>query len=249
MALGGYIAFFFAILFFSQRMIRPVTESYEKQKRFITDAGHEIKTPLAIIQADTDVLEMDYGESEWLDDIKRQTKRLTMLTNDLVLLSRMEEAESNLQMTLLTFSDLVSEAAASFAALIQTQNKVFRCAIEPGISLTGDEKSIRRLVNILMDNALKYSPSQGLISLSVKKQGKQVCLTVCNTTQNPISKDELHMMFERFYRIDSSRNAQTGGFGIGLSVAKAIVTAHRGRIRAATRDRNLLEINILFPNS
>ncbi|MGN0305829.1 MAG: sensor histidine kinase [Lachnospiraceae bacterium] len=249
MALGGYIAFFFAILFFSQRMIRPVTESYEKQKRFITDAGHEIKTPLAIIQADTDVLEMDFGESEWLDDIKRQTKRLTMLTNDLVLLSRMEEAESNLQMTLLTFSDLVSEAAASFAALIQTQNKVFRCAIEPGISLTGDEKSIRRLVNILMDNALKYSPSQGLISLSVKKQGKQVCLTVCNTTQNPISKDELHMMFERFYRIDSSRNAQTGGFGIGLSVAKAIVTAHRGRIRAATRDRNLLEINILFPNS
>lgn len=170
---------------------------------------------------------MDYGESEWLDDIKRQTKRLTMLTNDLVLLSRMEEAENNLQMLLLPFSDLVNETAASFAALIQTQNKVFRCAIEPRISLTEDEKSIRRLVNILMDNALKYSPSQGLISLSIKKQGKQVCLTVCNTTQNPISKDELHMMFERFYRIDSSRNAQTGGFGIGLSVAKAIVTAHR----------------------
>ena len=247
MASAGYAAFFVVILFFSGRIIRPIVESYEKQKRFITDAGHEIKTPLTIIHADVDVLEMEFGENEWLDDIQKQTKRLSALTNDLVYLSRIEESDDAMQMIEFPFSDVVSEAAASFQALAQTQEKSFRCDIQPMLSYVGNEKAIRQLVNILMDNALKYSPSRGTVSIQAEKQGRQIQLTVFNTTLTPVPKDQLNLIFERFYRIDSSRSTQTGGYGIGLSVAKAIVSAHKGKIRAVTQDGQSLEITVQFP--
>lgn len=247
MALVGYLIFFFVILFFSNRIIKPVTESYEKQKQFITDAGHEIKTPLAIIKADVDVLEMEYGENEWLDGIQAQVKRLSSLTNDLVYLSRMEETETKLQMIDFPFSDVILEAAQAFHAIAQAQGKDFRCDVEPMLSLNGNEKSIRQLVNILIDNAMKYSPEGGIVSLSVHAQNRSLCLSVFNTTIDPIEKQNLSHIFERFYRMDSSRSSQTGGYGIGLSVAKAIVSAHNGRISAATQDGHSLQINVQFP--
>lgn len=232
MALAGYLLFFFVILFFSGRIIRPVAESYEKQKRFITDAGHEIKTPLTVIKADEDVLEMDYGENEWLRDIQKQAARLTALTNDLVSLSRMEEAKDALQRIEFPFSDVVEEAAASFQALTQTRDMPFRVHIQPTLSLTGDEKAIHQLVGILLDNALKYSPPKSAVSLTLERQGKTARLSVCNGTESLIPKESLPLLFERFYRTDPSRNSQTGGHGIGLSLAKAIVEAHGGRIQA-----------------
>ena len=247
MALVGYLIFFFVILFFSNRIIKPVTESYEKQKQFITDAGHEIKTPLAIIKADVDVLEMEYGENEWLDGIQAQVKRLSSLTNDLVYLSRMEETETKLQMIEFPFSDVILEAAQAFHAIAQAQGKDFRCDVEPMLSLNGNEKSIRQLVNILIDNAMKYSPEGGIVSLSVHAQNRSLCLSVFNTTIDPIEKRNLSHIFERFYRMDFSRSSQTGGYGIGLSVAKAIVSAHNGRISAATQDGHSLQINVQFP--
>ncbi len=247
MAGVGYLSFFFVLLFFSNRIVRPVTESYEKQKRFITDAGHEIKTPLAIIKADVDVLEMEYGENEWLDGIQAQVKRLADLTNDLVYLSRMEETEDSLQMIEFPFSDVVSETAQAFHAVAQTQSKVFQCNVEPMLSLTGNEKAIRQLVCILMDNAMKYSPDNGFVSLTAEKQGRHLCLSVFNNTVDPIEKQNLSHIFERFYRMDSSRSSQTGGYGIGLSVAKAIVSAHNGKISAATQDGHSLQITIQFP--
>lgn len=247
MALAGYAFFFFVILFFSGRIIRPVTESYEKQRRFITDAGHEIKTPLAIIQADVDVLGMDLEENEWLEDIRKQTRRLADLTNDLVYLSRMEESGSALQMIEFPVSDVVAETASSFQALAQTQNKTFRLDIQPMLSLVGDEKSIRQLVNILLDNALKYSPEGGEVSVSLHRQACQLRLTVRNTVREPIPKEQLPHLFERFYRVDSSRSAQTGGYGIGLSVAKAIVSAHSGKISAASPTPDSLEMTVQLP--
>lgn len=247
MALVGYLIFFFVILFFSNRIIKPVTESYEKQRQFITDAGHEIKTPLAIIKADVDVLEMEYGENEWLDGIQAQVKRLSSLTNDLVYLSRMEETETKLQMIEFPFSDVILEAAQAFHAIAQAQGKDFRCDVEPMLSLNGNEKSIRQLINILIDNAMKYSPEGGIVSLSVHAQNRSLCLSVFNTTIDPIEKQNLSHIFERFYRMDSSRSSQTGGYGIGLSVAKAIVSAHNGRISAATQDGHSLQINVQFP--
>ena len=247
MALFGYAIFFFVILFFSGKITRPVSESYRKQKQFITDAGHEIKTPLAIIQADVDVLELEIGENEWLTDIQKQAERLAALTNDLVYLSRMEESRDNLQMIDFPFSDVVEETASSFQALAQTQDKIFKYDIQPMLSLVGNEKSIRQLVNILMDNAMKYSPANGTVSITVRKHGRQIQLTVFNTTETPVQRNQLSLLFERFYRMDSSRNSQTGGYGIGLSVAKAIVSAHNGKICASTKDGDSLEIMVQFP--
>lgn len=244
---AGLVLFFFVVLFFSNRIIRPVAESYEKQKQFITNAGHELKTPLTIIRADADVLEMELGENEWLTDIQQQAERLAGLTNDLVYLSRMEERTDDLPMIEFPVSDVIGETAASFKALAQTQGKTFRCEIQPMLSVRGNEKAIRQLVSILLDNALKYSPENGAIRLSLERQTKTVQLSVYNTTENVISKESLTLLFERFYRMDQSRNSQTGGYGIGLSVAKAIVQAHNGRIQAKTEDGNSLQITVALP--
>lgn len=247
MSAVGYLSFFAVIVFFSGKILQPVTESYEKQKRFITDAGHEIKTPLAIIKADADVLEMEFGENEWLEGIQDQVRRLSGLTSDLVYLSRMEEADSNIPMIEFPFSDVISETVMAFQALAQTQNKTFCCQIPSMISYTGNEKAIRQLVNILMDNAMKYSPEKGTVSMTVKKTNRHLCMTVSNTTLQPITPENLSHLFERFYRADASRNSQTGGYGIGLSVAQAIVTAHSGKITAVSSDEKSLEIMVQFP--
>ena len=156
----GVFLVFLLILFLSGRAIKPVYESYEKQKRFITDAGHEIKTPLAIIHADIDVLKMDIGENEWLVDVQKQTKRLSELTKDLIYLAKMEEKNNHLQMIDLPFSDIVEETSQSFQALAVSQNKTITLNIQPMIKLFGDEKALRQLVSILLDNAIKYSEKE-----------------------------------------------------------------------------------------
>lgn len=245
MAFVGYVICSLIILFFSRWIVAPAAESYEKQKRFITDAGHEIKTPLSIILADADVLEAEIGENEWLEDMKKQIKRLADLTNDLVFLSRMEEGGS-MPMIEFPVSDMVAETAASFTSLACTHGKDFQYEIQPELSMTGNVKSIQQLVNILLDNALKYSPESGSVKLTLKKQNKTLFLSVFNTAVNPISQEELPLLFERFYRTDPSRSSQTGGHGIGLSVAKAIVTAHNGKIQAKSDDGHSLCITASF---
>lgn len=247
-ALGGLIAVFFVIFFFAGRIIRPIAESYEKQKRFITDAGHEIKTPLTIINANVDVLEMELDEgNEFLEDVRSQAKRLTSLTNDLVLLARMEEAQESMQKIDFPLSEVVADAALPFRTPAQAQGKEFLCSIQPTLTLNGNGKAIQQLVSILMDNALKYSPTGGTISLTLEQRAKTISLTVFNTTDAEIRRDQLSRVFDRFYRTDSSRNSETGGHGIGLSVAKAIVTAHGGKIQASSHDGRSFCITALFP--
>lgn len=246
-SLAGYLIVFAFIAFFSNRIIQPISESYEKQKRFITDASHEIKTPLTIIHADADVLEMELGESEWLNDIKKQAAQLTDLTNNLVSLSRMEESKHALPAIDFPFSEVVAETALSFQALAQRQRKEICCQIPPMLTLFGDEKSIRQLVSILLDNAIKYSPSQENIYLSVEDQNKFITISVTNVTTQTIEKEQLKLLFDRFYRVDSSRNSQTGGHGVGLSIAKAIVDAHHGKIQALAPRENCLQILVKLP--
>ena len=246
-SLCGFLVVLAVVTLLSGRIMRPFAESYEKQKRFITDAGHDLKTPLTIIGADVDILAMDQGENEWLSDIQKQVKQLTGLTNDLVFLSRMEEADTPMQKLPFPLSDVVSETAASFQALAQAQGKTFTTRISPMLTLEGDEKAIAQLVRLLLDNALKYSPEGGSVSLTLEKTGRQCRLSVSNTTDNPLPLDNLKALFERFYRADPSRNSQTGGHGIGLSVAKAIVTAHGGKIQATSEDGHSLCITAFLP--
>lgn len=242
----GLLAVLGLIILFSRRIIQPIYESQEKQKQFITDAGHELKTPITIINADTEVLEMEFGENEWLKDIQIQTKRLALLTNDLILLSRMEEEKPQLTMIEFPFSDLVFETSHSFQSLAKAQNKTFTMDIQPMLSIYGDEKTLRQLVSILLDNALKYSPANALISLKLYKEARYIHLTVENTVES-ISMMNLDHLFDRFYRGDKSRNSETKGYGLGLSIAKAIVETHKGRIQASSKDNNSLLIKVLLP--
>jgi two-component system sensor histidine kinase CiaH len=245
-------AFGFAIVallvyFFSGLITKPAAESYDKQRRFITDAGHEIKTPLTIIEADASVIEMDSGPNEWLDDIKVQTKRLTNLTNELVYLSKMDEQNrENVTMIDFPLSDLVTETANSFESRAKVAGKDLEMAVDPMISMHGDEESIRKLVSILLDNALKYSDDNGKIKLSLSGKGSYIKLSVYNTVEK-IEKKDLSRIFDRFYRADESRNSESGGHGIGLSIAQAIVKMHGGRISAVSPDGKSLTITAYLP--
>lgn len=241
----GYAIVFIIIFFCSGKIIRPIAESYEKQKRFITDAGHEIKTPLTIIKANTDILEAEIGNNESLEDIRIQSKRLTELTNDLVYLARMEE---NIKLDLIDIplSDTVIETVESFSSLAASNNIKINLSVDPLITICGNAKSLQQLICILLDNAIKYSISDSQIFVSLHKKGKNAELSVSNTSVNPIERESLDKIFDRFYRSDLSRNSETGGHGIGLSIAKAIVAKHSGKIFAEFVDENTFKIKALF---
>lgn len=244
-SLIGVLLVLILVLIFSKIAVKPVAESYEKQKRFITDASHEIKTPLTIIDANTEVLDMQYGENEWIKSIRNQVKRLSKLTERLVYLSKMDEEKDILHMMDFCISDVVYEATQPYETMAKTLNKNFTINVEENLSYYGDETSIMQLVSLLLDNAMKYSNENGIISLDFKAVGKNKVLTVKNTVDE-IQKGKLNMLFERFYRLDESRNSQTGGFGIGLSVAKAIVNAHKGKITAFSADGKSIEITVVL---
>ena len=280
MSLAGLVAVFFVILYFAGRIVRPVAESYEKQKRFITDAGHEIKTPLAIIKANVDLMDMEIdseaenkgGESisyemanslrENLGDIDDQITRLTGLTNDLVYLSRMEEADNSLVMTDVPLSDIVTESVESFESLAWERGKAIAGDIAPDVTVKGSTKELEKLLSILLENAIKYSipprvidcaeeedgmPVPPQINVILRKEGRNAVLEVRNETENELTNEMLSHVFERFYRTDSSRNSATGGHGIGLSMANAIVNAHGGKITAHTDTGHDFKVTATLP--
>lgn len=233
------------LLFLSCRIVKPFLENDEKQKQFITDAGHELKTPLTIIDADAEVLAMDLGENGWLNDIQTQTKRLAQLTNSLVLLSRMEELPQTEKIDF-PLSDLVEETVETFQALARTQHKNLTAQIQPMLSMRGDERAIRQLLTIFLDNAVKYTDDGGRIEIVLQKQKNNLCLSVYNTSEH-ISKDALAHLFDQFYRTDRSHNSRTGGYGLGLSIAWAIVNVHRGNSPRPRRTKNPCGLRPLFP--
>lgn len=244
-ALIGIAGVFVLILLLSRSAIKPVAESYKKQKRFITDASHELKTPLAIINSCTEVLELNGGENEWTSSIKTQVTRLSKLTNDLVSLTRMDETGDKLIKTDFSLSDAVCEVLEPYKALAESEGKSFSLDCTGNVSLCGNEDAVRKLAVILADNAVKYSDENGSIAVSVKQSGRGAVLRFSNSVDKiaPGSHDEL---FERFYRADLSRSSEKGGYGIGLSIAKAIVAAHRGKITAKSEDGRSLTITVIL---
>lgn len=244
-AAAGTGAVFLLLILFSKRAVKTYVESYEKQKRFITDAGHEIKTPLTIIDADAEIIALETGENEWVEDIRKQIQRLKELTEDLIFLSKMEERRGDAECVEFPISEVALETARSFQSLAMLQGKMFESCVEPLVSYTREMKNIQRLFSILLDNALKYSPEGGRISFRLERRGRNIYLNVSNTADF-ISREHLAHLFDRFYRVDASRNSQTGGHGIGLSIAKAIVSAHKGRITAASPDGKSLTIQVIL---
>lgn len=219
------------IYLLSKNALKPVAESIKKQKQFITDAGHELKTPLTIISADAEVLEMCQGENEWITSIKNQTSRMNVLVKNLVELTKLNEAQDTAQRTNFNLSDAVIETACDFESRAKINDQSLIISASPGIRYFGNEAEIRQLVSILCDNAIKYTDNGGTIKISLYRSGTSTYLDVFNTTEyvNPSSVSKL---FDRFYRGDSSRSRETGGYGIGLSIAKAIIDRHKGKIKA-----------------
>lgn len=227
---GGILFFLVIIIIASGMLVKPVAETYRKQRQFITDAGHELKTPLAVIGANTEIIEMEKGADEWTEGIRAEVGRMKELTEKLVYLATLEE-ERQLNVTQFDFSETLSQTIRLFEGVVMTQGKTLRADVEEGIMLKGDESLITQLEYILLDNAAKYSDEGGKISVSLRTVGNKTVFSVSNPAKE-VGEGDQKILFERFYRADGSRNSETGGHGIGLSVAQSIVSAHKGKITA-----------------
>ncbi len=222
------IAAFFLVCVFSGYAVRPYLENIERQKRFITDASHELKTPLASILTSADVLAME-EENEWVQNIRRQTVKLSNLVQKMVLLSKLSEERRVLEEEEFSFSEVVWEVAEPFFSIAKAEGKRFLYQIEDALTLKGDRDTVCQMVSALLDNAFRYSGPDGTIWLNVYAKRRRIALEMSNTC-NIDQKMDLDRLFERFYRPDKSRTAKTGGSGIGLSIAKAAAEAHKGKI-------------------
>lgn len=242
---GCLLIVFVLVSVFSKRAIRPVVEGMEKQRQFITDAGHELKTPLAVISADTDVFELTAGQNEWLDSIRNQINRMNGLVRELLALAKLDEGGPHPAFQTVDFSRAVQQTAESFEAPVHLRGLHLSLQVAPELKLTGDEQSLTELVAILMDNAVKYTDDGGRIELSLRKNGRQIQLSVENTCQGVPQEPE--RLFDRFYRADAARSRESGGYGLGLSIARAIAEQHGGRMEVHTSEGSRIRFTATFP--
>ncbi len=233
------------LLFLSKRAIRPFVENLEKQRQFITDASHELKTPLTILSADLSLMEDSCGENRWLAGAKAQVARLDKLVKTLVELARTEEDIDMEEMLPFCASEVALAVVDVFTPLAEANGKNLTAEIAPDLWLKGVQDNFFRLLSLLLDNAVKYCDDGGTIRISLLPKGGNVCLSVSNPSAG-VNPSHLSRWFDRFYRSDSSRARSTGGYGIGLSTAKAIVERHKGKISAHYAD-GTVTFNILIP--
>ena len=240
----GLAAVYVLVYFFSKKVFKPIEESYQKQKRFITDASHELKTPLAIIAANADVIEIESGESEWSKSIKKQVGRMSSLVENMVELTRLDEG-TNLVFEEMDLSAAITETAEAYNALSETKGLKINVNVENGIRVKGDEAKLRQMVGLLLDNAIKYSvkESNSCIEVSLKKKSGKAALSVSNPAEG-LNIQNYDVLFDRFYRPDSSRNSKEGGSGIGLSVVKSIAEAHSYKASAYSKDGKTITFEI-----
>lgn len=228
------VVFVIVIAILSRKAMQPYIDNIESQREFITNAGHELKTPLAIISANAEVIEMINGKSEWTDSILAQVKRGTSLINDLITLSRTTEAEQ-IVLTDVDASKILQESAESFRPVIEKEGKRLSIQIQEGVMVRAEEKMMTELCNILVDNAAKYCDDGGEVTVLLKKRGKGAQIQVSNTYQEGAGED-YGRFFRRFYRGDVSHNSKQSGYGIGLSMAQTIAEKFRGSIAAGWKN-------------
>lgn len=243
---GAWLLVFVLVVIFSRVAVRPIVESYRKQQRFITDASHEIKTPLAVIGAANDVLEIEAGESEWTQSIAAQVTRLKSLTERLVFLARMDEGATQFEKTDLDLSELVEYASEPFCAVAESRGKKLVRDIEAELHVQGDISALSQVVELLLDNATRYASDGSKIELALKKRSRGGATLQVSNAVDAMPEGDLERLFDRFYRADASRNSQTGGSGVGLSVAQAIVEAHGGNIRAQALDAHTICFTVIL---
>lgn len=227
----------------SGKVVEPIVKNQEKQKAFITSASHELKTPLTVINADAQLLESEIGENEWLSDIIKQTGRMTEMTHRLVYLSKVEEQVENFVKIDFPISDLAYEVTQSYRSVAQSCGKDYSADIQNGLTYCGDEKAIREVMTILLDNAFKYSTADGSIKAKLISERRGVRFSVENTVFG-IDCEQMQNFTERFYRADTSDKVK--GFGIGLSIAQAVAEAHNGKLTVSLLKDSIIIISVVL---
>lgn len=221
-------------LYLSSWAIKPVQTAFDKQRQFVADASHELKTPITTIMTNADVLSGEIGENKWLSYIKSEAQRMNKLVTDLLYLAKYDSDEHIYTMCEFSLSDAVTSALLPLESVIYEAGLTIECSIASGVTLTGDESRIKQLVVILLDNAIKNAYEHSEIKLSLARVGDRRVLTVSNMGDG-ISEENIPRIFERFYRSDSSRARTTGGHGLGLTIAASIVQAHGGKITVRSK--------------
>ena len=239
----GIVVMAIALTAASSAITAPLVRSHQKQKEFITSASHELKTPLTVINADAQLLESEIGENEWLQDILHQVERMTEMKHRLVYLARLEEQGNELVKIDFPISDVAEELAKAYQSVAKTSGKEYAIRIQEDITYRGDEKAIRELMTVLLDNAFKYSPEQGQIKVELKTERQGVCFAVENTVEH-VTEEQMRKFTDRFYRADTSDKVK--GFGIGLSIARAVVEAHKGKLKAELPEKHVIRISAII---
>lgn len=231
--------------FLSKWAIRPVQTAFENQQRFISDASHELKTPLTVISANADVLESEIGENKWLTNIKSQSVVMNELVHDLLDLAKLDETSDDMILNEFDLSNIVLSKSLEFECTAFEQGKTFEQNITDGLMYKGNEESIKHLVTILTDNAIKHSDKNGIIRVTLTSNGNRRIFQVYNTG-NGIKDSEKDKIFNRFYRSDESRSKATGGYGLGLAIAKSIVDAHNGTIAVDGEENKWISFTVIL---
>ena len=242
-SIGVILSVLVLIILVSKRVIAPIQETYLKQKQFITGASHELKTPLAIISSNADVLEMMNGDSKWTTNIHNQVDRLTSLVNSLVVFSRMEEKDT-VERTSFDLTETLKSRIEDFDELANFQKKYIVTDIDENLNYYGEKDSIIQLMDILLENAIKYAPEDSDILVKLNKNRKYATLKVSNKAN--VEKGDLSKVFDRFYRLDESRNSAIKGYGIGLSMAQLIAEKHKETIQAYAPEDGVFKIEVRF---
>ena len=243
--LSVFFSLFVVVYLLSFKVFEPIKETLEKQKRFISDASHELKTPLTIISANADVLKQTC-DSQWLDNIKSQTERMDNLVSDMLTLAKLDERKAMISEEPCDVSQLVLDTALPFDAVAFEKNKTLTLDIKPDIKAVADRQNVKKITSILIDNAIKHSYANGEIKVSVYRENNKVYLTVFNTGSD-IPDDKSDKIFERFYRGDKSRSRESGGSGLGLSIAKSIADNNKWKISAQSKLGESMKITVTMP--
>ena len=227
------VALYFLAEYLAKRIVSPLEESYQKQKQFISDAGHELKTPVSVVSANAELLSREIGDNQWLQNIQYENERMGMLVGQLLELAR---TESVIQQTeCVDFSRLVAGEALPFESVAFEKGLVLNSNITNGICVEGNGNQLKQIVSILLDNAIRHSKEQGEVLLTLTKEQGYAKLSVVNRGSE-IPTEQRELLFERFYRADEARNGEDKHYGLGLAIAKAITQAHHGKIEVSCYD-------------
>lgn len=227
------VALFFVALHLAKRIVKPLEESYQKQKQFISDAGHELKTPVSVVSANAEILSRELGENQWIANIQYENERIGKLVEQLLELARTENTVLKTQR--LDFSRLVAGEALPFESVAFEKGLALHCNIADGLFVDGNSGQLKQLISILLDNAVRHGSGGSEVALLLRAERNHIRLSVINDGDE-IPPEQKEHLFDRFYRIDTARNGEDMHYGLGLAIAKAIVTAHKGKIVVSCHD-------------